>query len=74
MMQNINGRCEKTIICLAIEHLLPFILTFFSLQIEHMNSLNGLLPLLQQFQEGKLSVKKPQFVNKLYSIEWLRLY
>ncbi|PNF31620.1 hypothetical protein B7P43_G17189 [Cryptotermes secundus] len=41
-------------------------------QIDHMNELNGLLPLLQQLQEGKLS--KPQFVNKLYSIESLRLY
>lgn len=45
-----------------------------SLQIVHMNELKGLLPLLQQFEEGKLSVKKPQFANKLYSIEWLRLY
>jgi len=39
-----------------------------------MNELKGLVPLLQQLQEGKLLIKKPQFANKLYSVELLRLY
>jgi len=39
-----------------------------------MNDLKGLLPILQQFQEGRLSVKKTQGANKLYSVEYLRLY
>jgi len=47
---------------------------FVSLQIAHMNELKGLVPLLQQLQEGKLLIKKPQFANKLYSVELLRLY
>lgn len=43
-------------------------------QIAHMNDLKGLLPILQQFQEGRLSVKKTQGANKLYCVEYLRLY
>ena len=39
-----------------------------------MNDLKGLLPILQQFQEGRLSVQKTQGTNKLYCVEYLQLY
>ncbi|GFG36472.1 hypothetical protein Cfor_11811 [Coptotermes formosanus] len=43
-------------------------------QISYMNNLKTLLPILQQFQEGRLSVKKTRGANKLYCVEYLRLY
>ncbi|XP_069688023.1 nucleolar protein 11-like isoform X1 [Periplaneta americana] len=43
-------------------------------QMTHVSELKKLQPLLQQFKQGELPIRKPQFVNKLYSIELLRLY
>ncbi|PSN52742.1 hypothetical protein C0J52_06156 [Blattella germanica] len=43
-------------------------------QIEHIEQLKELSPLLRLLQEGKLPAKKPVFANKLYSIELMRLY